>query len=108
MKSELMELVRQERRQASHCERGRELAGRQGVEPRLAGPEPAVLPLDDLPVPAIAKSINEGGCGGIPALEVPGSEPKVQRVPVDIVDKGVDRRVDEGVDNGSPRRFSLA
>jgi hypothetical protein len=26
-----------------------ELAGRQGFEPRLSGPEPPVLPLDDLP-----------------------------------------------------------
>ena len=30
----------------------RELAGRQGFEPRYRGPEPRVLPLDDLPVPA--------------------------------------------------------
>ena len=28
-----------------------ELAGRQGFEPRYHGPEPRVLPLDDLPVP---------------------------------------------------------
>src|SRR5437762_6220284 len=28
------------------------LAGRQGFEPRYRGPEPRVLPLDDLPVPA--------------------------------------------------------
>ena len=28
-----------------------ELAGRQGFEPRYRGPEPRVLPLDDLPVP---------------------------------------------------------
>ena len=27
-----------------------ELAGRQGFEPRLSGPEPPVLPLDDLPI----------------------------------------------------------
>src|SRR5262249_29294916 len=27
------------------------LAGRQGFEPRYRGPEPRVLPLDDLPVP---------------------------------------------------------
>ncbi len=31
-------------------ERFRELAGRQGFEPRYRGPEPRVLPLDDLPV----------------------------------------------------------
>ncbi len=30
------------------------LAGRQGFEPRYRGPEPRVLPLDDLPVPARA------------------------------------------------------
>jgi integrase len=30
----------------------KELAGRQGFEPRYRGPEPRVLPLDDLPVPA--------------------------------------------------------
>ena len=29
----------------------RSLAGRQGFEPRYRGPEPRVLPLDDLPVP---------------------------------------------------------
>ena len=29
----------------------KELAGRQGFEPRYRGPEPRVLPLDDLPVP---------------------------------------------------------
>ena len=29
-----------------------ELAGRQGFEPRYHGPEPCVLPLDDLPLPA--------------------------------------------------------
>src|SRR5260370_631137 len=28
-----------------------EVAGRQGFEPRYRGPEPRVLPLDDLPVP---------------------------------------------------------
>src|SRR4029450_37249 len=33
----------------------RELAGRQGFEPRYRGPEPRVLPLDDLPVPAAAR-----------------------------------------------------
>ena len=27
-----------------------DMAGRQGFEPRLSGPEPPVLPLDDLPV----------------------------------------------------------
>ena len=31
------------------------LAGRQGFEPRYRGPEPRVLPLDDLPVPAAAR-----------------------------------------------------
>src|SRR5438034_3218273 len=31
---------------------GISLAGRQGFEPRYRGPEPRVLPLDDLPVPA--------------------------------------------------------
>ena len=29
----------------------KELAGRQGFEPRSGGPEPPVLPLDDLPAP---------------------------------------------------------
>jgi hypothetical protein len=33
------------------CRVNRELAGRQGFEPRYRGPEPRVLPLDDLPVP---------------------------------------------------------
>jgi hypothetical protein len=32
-----------------------DLAGRQGFEPRYRGPEPRVLPLDDLPVPAWAR-----------------------------------------------------
>ena len=33
----------------------KDLAGRQGFEPRYRGPEPRVLPLDDLPVPAWAR-----------------------------------------------------
>src|SRR6266436_7524672 len=36
------------------CFRG--LAGRQGVEPRSHGPEPCVLPLDDLPSEATPES----------------------------------------------------
>src|SRR5690242_10590300 len=37
--------------------RGSDLAGRQGFEPRYRGPEPRVLPLDDLPVPgALARA----------------------------------------------------
>src|SRR5438093_6736964 len=36
-----------------------ELAGRQGFEPRYRGPEPRVLPLDDLPVPAAARPSTE-------------------------------------------------
>ena len=35
----------------SSAKRERSLAGRQGFEPRYRGPEPRVLPLDDLPVP---------------------------------------------------------
>ena len=38
----------------SCCFGGNELAGRQGFEPRYRGPEPRVLPLDDLPVPVAA------------------------------------------------------
>ena len=34
----------------SECDRGSNLAGRQGFEPRYRGPEPRVLPLDDLPI----------------------------------------------------------
>src|SRR6266571_432401 len=33
---------------------GSDLAGRQGFEPRYRGPEPRVLPLDDLPVSVAA------------------------------------------------------
>jgi hypothetical protein len=33
----------------AHAKRERRLAGRQGFEPRYRGPEPRVLPLDDLP-----------------------------------------------------------
>src|SRR2546430_13065789 len=33
----------------------RSLAGRQGFEPRFAGPEPAVLPLNDLPAMSCAQ-----------------------------------------------------
>src|SRR6185503_9022091 len=37
--------------------RGSNLAGRQGFEPRYHGPEPCVLPLDDLPVPADSREV---------------------------------------------------
>src|ERR1051325_4122578 len=37
------------------------LAGRQGVEPRYAGPEPAVLPLNDLPA-WVAAGVAGGKC----------------------------------------------
>jgi hypothetical protein len=37
------------------------LAGRQGFEPRYRGPEPRVLPLDDLPVP-VATLRKAGTC----------------------------------------------
>ena len=40
--------VRGRRRSAASAER--RVAGRQGLEPRLTGPEPVVLPLNDLPV----------------------------------------------------------
>ena len=38
----------------------RELAGRQGLEPRFTGPEPVVLPLNDLPVARGRRIIGEG------------------------------------------------
>src|SRR5437588_11396708 len=52
------------------------LAGRQGVEPRFAGPEPAVLPLNDLP----ARSA--GRCGGREMLHAPNDSVK-PRIPCD-------------------------
>jgi hypothetical protein len=41
-------------RQNERAESEGVLAGRQGFEPRYRGPEPRVLPLDDLPVPVAA------------------------------------------------------
>ena len=42
----------------------RELAGTQGFEPRLDGPEPPVLPLNDVPATVAPSIIAKGECGG--------------------------------------------
>jgi hypothetical protein len=41
------------------------LAGRQGLEPRFTGPEPVVLPLNDLPVVRKEREIIADGASGV-------------------------------------------
>ena len=55
---------------------GESMAGRQGFEPRLSGPEPPVLPLDDLPAALRKQHLRESICEIQVAQEVQG--PKSQ------------------------------